>query len=98
MRLLRQLLWTLGLILISLIIGIAGYMYFEHYKLLDALLDASMILGGMGQVNPIKTDAGKIFASAYAIYSQLFMLICSGLLLLPVLHRLLHHFHLPAKK
>jgi hypothetical protein len=47
----------------------------------------------MGEVNELKTDGGKIFASIYALYSQLFMLICGGLMLLPVLHRLIHHFH-----
>ncbi|MBI3420263.1 MAG: hypothetical protein HY053_09040 [Proteobacteria bacterium] len=98
MRLLRQLLLILGLIFLSLLGGVLGYRSFEHFSWLDSLLNASMILGGMGEINDIKTDAGKIFASVYAIYSQLFMLICGGLLLLPVLHRLLHHFHLAPKK
>jgi hypothetical protein len=60
---------------------------------LDALLNASMILGGMGPVDTLHTDGGKWFASFYALYSGLFFIICGGLLLAPVFHRILHHFH-----
>ena len=98
LRLLRQLLFILLLILLSLAFGVLGYRYFEHFSWLDSLLTASMILGGMGEITDIKTDGGKLFASFYALYSQIFILICGGLLLIPVLHRLLHHFHLDQKK
>ena len=92
-RLLSQLLCTFILMLLSLGVGIAGYHYWENLPWIDALLNASMILGGMGEVDVLKTDAGKYFASFYALYSQFFMLICAGLLLAPVFHRVLHHFH-----
>jgi TRAP-type C4-dicarboxylate transport system permease small subunit len=92
-RLLRQLLLVIALIAISLVAGAAGYHVLENYTWVDSFLNASMLLGGMGEVNELKTDGGKIFASIYALYSQLFMLICGGLMLLPVLHRLIHHFH-----
>jgi len=93
LRLLRQLLYITGLIALSLIAGAAGYHLLEGFSWIDSFLNASMLLGGMGEVDTLKTDAGKIFASVYALYSQLFMLVCGGLLLLPVLHRLIHHFH-----
>lgn len=78
---------------ISLGFGIWGYMYFEHLALVDATLNASMILGGMGPVNEMKTDGGKLFASFYAIYSGLFLVVVGGLLLVPIFHRVLAHFH-----
>jgi hypothetical protein len=60
----------------------------------DALLNASMILGGMGPVDVLKTDAAKIFASFYAIYSGIVLIATAGILLTPPLHRLLHKFHI----
>lgn len=84
---------TLILTLSSLLVGIEGYHYFEGLSWIDSLLNASMILGGMGEISPHKTDAGKIFASIYALYAGFFMMVCTGLLLAPVFHRILHHFH-----
>lgn len=81
------------LIVVSLGIGIAGYMGFEDAKPLDAFLDASMILGGMGPVGEIKTAGGKLFAGLYALYSGLVFLVVAGLLLAPIVHRVLHRFH-----
>ena len=78
----------------SLGIGILGYHFFENLSWLDALVNASMILGGMGPVNPLQTTAGKFFASFYALYSGMVFLIIVGILLAPVVHRFLHHFHL----
>jgi hypothetical protein len=71
-----------------------GYHFLEQLPWIDALLNASMILGGMGPVDPIKTEAGKIFASCYALYSGLAIISVAGLLLAPVVHRFLHKFHL----
>jgi hypothetical protein len=85
---------ALGLIAISLGIGMAGYHFLEGLSWLDALVNASMLLGGMGPVNPLQTDAGKLFASFYALYSGLIFLVVAGVLFVPVFHRLLHHFHL----
>lgn len=81
------------LIVVSLGIGIAGYMGLDHLKLVDAFLNASMILGGMGPVAPTESNAAKIFAGFYALYSGLVFLVVAGLLLAPVVHRVLHRFH-----
>lgn len=78
----------------SLFIGMLGYHLLEHFTWIDSLLNASMILGGMGPVNPLQTDAGKIFASFYAIYSGVILLASVGVLAAPIFHRFLHHFHL----
>jgi hypothetical protein len=84
---------ALLLIFISLLVGIAGYMGFEHLSFVDAFLNASMILGGMGPVAQISSEGGKIFAGFYALYSGLVFLVIAGLLLAPVVHRVLHRFH-----
>lgn len=85
---------SLGLVAGSLSIGILGYHFLEHLSWLDALLNASMILGGMGPVDPVKTVPGKIFASFYALYSGLVVLVAAGIVFAPVFHRFLHRFHL----
>ncbi len=77
----------------SLTLGVCGYHFLEGLPWIDALLDASMILGGMGPVDPIRTPAGKLFASFYALYSGLAIISIAGLLLAPVVHRFLHKFH-----
>jgi hypothetical protein len=78
----------------SLGIGMLGYHFLENLSWIDSLLNASMILGGMGPVDPMKTNAGKIFASLYAIYSGVILLASVGILIAPIFHRFLHHFHL----
>ncbi len=93
-RMLRYGLFTAAIILFSLGIGILGYHYFESLSWLDSLLNASMILGGMGPVNALQTDAGKIFASFYALYSGIILLASVGILATPVFHRFMHRFHL----
>lgn len=92
-RLLLHLAGAAVLLAVSLLIGIAGYMTFENLSLLDALLNAAMLLGGMGPVNAPVTPAGKVFASAYALYAGLVFIVTAALLLTPVVHRLLHRFH-----
>ncbi|HEY3311346.1 MAG TPA: hypothetical protein VGK00_06865 [Anaerolineales bacterium] len=94
LRLLTHGLLAFALMAGSLGIGILGYHFFENLSWLDALVNASMILGGMGPVNPLQTTAGKVFASFYALYSGMVFLIIIGVMLAPVLHRFLHHFHL----
>ena len=78
---------------VSLEIGILGYHYTEHMSWLDALLNASMILGGMGPVATPQTVAGKIFASFYALFAGVIFLVAVGVLIAPVFHRFLHSFH-----
>jgi hypothetical protein len=89
-----------GLILLmfSLGIGIFGYHFLEGLSWLDSLLNASMILGGMGPVTPLQTAAGKVFASFYALYSGVVLLASVGILATPILHRFLHRFHLAEDK
>jgi hypothetical protein len=89
-----------GLLLLafSLAIGMMGYHFLENLSWIDSLLNASMILGGMGPVDRLTTDAGKIFASFYAIYSGVILLASVGVLAAPIFHRFLHHFHLADEK
>ena len=79
---------------VSLAIGIVGYHTLGGLQWLDALVNASMILGGMGPVDPITTVSGKIFASAYALFSGVAFLTSVSVFLAPAMHRLLHHLHL----
>ena len=85
---------TVTMILASLAIGILGYHYFESLSWVDSLLNASMILGGMGPVDTLHTVSGKIFASFYALFSGIILLASVGILAAPLFHRLLHRFHL----
>jgi hypothetical protein len=85
---------SLGLILPALFIGIAGYHWIDNLDWVDSLLESSMILGGMGPVNPLRNDAAKIFASGYALFSGLVLIGVMGIILTPITHRLLHKFHL----
>lgn len=87
-----------GIILFSLGIGILGYHFLEGLSWIDSLLNASMILGGMGPVAPLQTTSGKIFASFYALFSGMVFLVAVAVLITPVFHRFLHHFHLDMEK
>ena len=79
---------------IALMIGIFGYRYIAEMSWVDSLLNASMILGGMGPMGELQTDAAKIFASAYALFSGLVFISVMGIVLAPAAHRALHLFHL----
>ena len=81
----------------SLGVGVLGYAYLDHLPWIDAFVNASMILGGMGPVAELTTDAGKVFASLYALYSGIVLIASAGLLLSPVLHRILHRFHVESE-
>ncbi len=93
-RLLRFTGFAIVLIGFSLGIGVVGYHYFSDLPWLDALLNASMILTGMGPVDPMKTDGAKWFASLYAIYSGVAFLSIVAVFLTPMVHRFLHKHHL----
>ena len=82
------------LLLFSLSVGMLGYHFLEKLSWIDSLLNASMILGGMGPVSPLQTTGGKIFASFYALYSGVILLASVGILAAPIFHRFLHRFHL----
>lgn len=80
-------------VIISLGGGMAGYVCFERLSWLDAFLNAAMLLGGMGPVEPPATPGGKLFAGLYALYAGLVFLVVAGIILVPVVHRVLHRFH-----
>ncbi|MFT3990388.1 MAG: hypothetical protein QM680_03155 [Luteolibacter sp.] len=81
---------------VALGLGMIGYHWLENMPWIDSFLNASMILGGMGPVDPMKTDAGKLFAGCYALFSGLAFLALAGLMFGPLAHRLLHRFHYEA--
>jgi hypothetical protein len=83
-----------SLILFSLAIGILGYHYLNDLDWLDALLNASMILAGMGPVDALKNESSKLFASFYAIFSGVVFLTTVAVMLSPIAHRVLHKLHL----
>src|SRR3954465_4983925 len=93
-RVALSLLWTAIVLCIALSIGIVGYHFVADLPWIDALLNASMILTGMGPVAPMTTTTAKLFASAYALFSGVVFLSSIGLVLAPVFHRVLHKFHL----
>ena len=96
-RLVGSIAMALGLIAFVLCLGIGGYHFIAGYNWVDSLLEASMILGGMGPVKELPTDAAKILASAYALFSGLIFIAVMGLVLSPVVHRVLHKFHVDEK-
>ncbi|MGE0849010.1 MAG: hypothetical protein AB7O44_05230 [Hyphomicrobiaceae bacterium] len=92
-RLLASFVIAMLLVGASLMVGMAGYARFEGMRWIDAFLNASMILSGMGPADQLKTDAGKLLAGFYALYSGLVIVLASGIILAPVVHRILHRFH-----
>lgn len=93
-RLAGHSLFALGVVAGSLGLGVLGYHGLEGLSWLDSLLNASMILGGMGPVDRLHTAAGKMFASFYALFSGMVFLVAAGILIAPLAHRLLHRLHL----
>jgi hypothetical protein len=81
------------LISVALLFGMAGYHWIAGFDWVDSLLEASMILGGMGPVNQLATTGAKIFASGYALFSGLIFIAVMGIVLSPLTHRMLHKFH-----
>src|ERR1700694_2692343 len=97
-RLARHAAVALAILLVSLGAGMAGYSYFEGLGWRDAFLNSAMLLGGMGPVDAPQTPGGKLFAGFYALYAGLVFLVTGGILLAPIVHRLLHRFHLEERK
>ena len=96
-RLAANLAAALALILVSLLAGMTGYILLEGMNLTDAYLNATMILGGMGPVGTLSTNAGKVFAGTYALYCGVVLIFATGIILAPVVHRVLHEFHVEAE-
>ena len=82
------------IIAMSLVVGMAGYHVFENMSWLDAFVNASMILSGMGPVGELHTNAGKFFAGCYAIFSGVAFLTSIGVVFAPIFHRFIHKFHI----
>lgn len=98
LRMGRAILLWIGLTIIGMCIGMIGYAKTEGMGATDAFVNAAMILSGMGPVGELKTQAGKLFAGTYALFSGLFVVIATGFVLAPVLHRVLHSFHVEEGK
>ena len=96
-RVARHLLLALFLICVALGMGVVGYHSIGGLSWIDSLLNASMILGGMGPVDPLHSDAAKLFASFYALFSGLAFVGIASLMIAPFAHRLLHRFHIEGK-
>jgi hypothetical protein len=86
--------YALLLIISALAVGILGYHFFVGLGWLDAFLNAAMILSGMGPVDAIPTEAGKWFASFYALLSGLVFAVTTGIIISPIIHRVMHSLHL----
>jgi hypothetical protein len=97
-RLGRNFLATLGIVAVSLGIGMPGYHYLGGVGWVDAFLNAAMILTGMGPVDKMETTGGKVFAAFYALYSGIAFLTMVAVLVTPVYHRFIHQFHLEGEK
>ena len=82
----------------ALSIGVSGYHWIAGFGWVDSILEASMILGGMGPVNPLESQDAKLFASAYALFSGLVFVGAMGIVLSPLMHRIIHKFHLEPKE
>jgi len=93
-RQIKHLFISAAIIVSSLLIGILGYHITEGMSWLDSFVNASMILGGMGPVDALHSSAGKFFAGCYALFSGVVFLLGAAVLVAPVIHRFLHHFHL----
>jgi len=89
--------WGGVVIAVSDALGTLGYHHFARFNWVDAFLNASMLLAGMGPIGDLPNDQAKLFAALFALYSGLVLILVAGLMLAPVFHRVLHHFHLEDK-
>jgi hypothetical protein len=85
---------AVGIVFGALFIGILGYHFVAQLSWIDALVNASMLLGGMGPVNELHTTAAKWFVSFYALFAGIVFLVSVGVLFAPIIHRFLHRFHI----
>ena len=93
-RLTRAVLLGLGMIVISLVVGMAGYLwFFPKLDWADAFVNAAMILSGMGPIAVPESTGAKVFSGCYAIYSGLMLVMSAGVVFAPLVHRFLHKLH-----
>lgn len=93
-RFFQYFLYAMAILIFSLMLGVAGYHFMGNLSWIDSLLNASMILTGMGPVDRMDSDSGKLFSSFYALYSGLAFLTVMAVFLAPVVHRFLHKIHI----
>lgn len=96
-RFFKMTLLAAGMFSFSLLTGVLGYHYIVDLSWIDAFLNASMILGGMGVISDLDTDPEKIFAACYALFSGVAFLSSMAVFIAPILHRVLHRFHLDSE-
>lgn len=97
-RLARNILIGLFIIIFFLLVGMLGYHHYEKMSWIDAYVNAAMILSGMGPLTPLNTNAGKIFAGTYALFSGILFLVIMAIIFAPVIHRFFHRLHLEQEK
>jgi hypothetical protein len=97
-RVAKSVLLALAIIGGSLVVGVVGYRLTEGMPWLDAFLNASMLMGGMGPVGELHKSAAKVFASLFALYAGLVFIVTASLILAPLVHRMLHKLHADAEK
>ncbi len=97
-RQIRHLAIASGLIALSLLVGMAGYMGLAHMSWPDAFLNSAMLLGGMGPVGDLPNTVSKIFAGCFALYAGVVFIVSAGILIAPAAHRFLHYLHLEAQR
>ena len=97
-KLLKNIFIGFLILVASLAGGMFGYQYFENMSLVDAYVNASMILSGMGPVSTLETDGGKIFAGSYALFSGIVFLFSMAIVSAPIFHRFFHQFHIEEEK
>jgi intracellular septation protein A len=93
-RVRRATAYALALVVATLAIGSVGYRVLEHMNWLDAFHQSALILSGVGSTADVKSDGGKVFDAIYALFCGVILLAATGLMVTPVIHRLLHRFHL----
>ena len=84
-------------VVVALVVGTAGFHYLAGQSGIDAFLNSAMLLGGMGPVGDIQSTGGKIFASFFALFAGLVFIAVLAILTAPLLHRMIHRFHLDKK-
>lgn len=97
-KLVKSVIWGVLFLFISLLIGVLGYHYFFNLTWIDSLLNASMILTGMGPVDKAESDGAKLFSSFYAIYSGVAFLTSVAVVFSPIIHRFLHKFKIDVEE
>lgn len=90
----KSLMYSVGIIVLSLFGGIVGYHYLANLSWVDSLLNAAMILTGMGPVNPMLSTSAKLFSSFYALFSGIVFLTTIAVFISPVLHRFMATLHM----